>query len=249
MIKKITIGLLVLLTGVSVASAQTRSNFEEEVSVGVHGGLNLSQVRFLHNDITYSSNLGDLGYRKGAEMGASVRFIAQKHFGVQLEVDYLQNGWKEKWTNPMAINEVEFQGATIERGLNYLSIPLLAHIYFGDKHRLFVNFGPRMAFLLNSGKTKHTLSDSQMEILQTNNPNDPRINEDIEPNNTDYALCAGAGYEFHISKLSVLAEARWNYGLHDVFEHSRSAVFQRSNSQTFTFTLGVMMPVFKFHSN
>jgi len=249
MLKRITISLIVFLGWASTASSQVRSRFEEEISVGVQGGLALSQVRFMHNDVTYANNLGDLGYRKGADFGAMIRFIAQKHFGLQLEANYMQGGWTEKWNDFTIVNEQQFLNGTIERELDYLSIPLLAHIYFGNTHRLFFNFGPKMGLLMGTGKTKSNLTAEQEQAILTNNWNDPRINEDIEENKVDFGLCVGGGYEFHLNKLSVLAEARWNYGLKDVFEHDRSAVFQRSNNQMFTFTLGVMMPVLKFHSN
>ncbi|MCQ2192816.1 MAG: PorT family protein [Paludibacteraceae bacterium] len=249
MIKKIAISLLALFALATATNAQTRSKFEEEISVGVQGGLNLSQVRFMHNDITYANNLGDLGYRKGAVMGASARFIAQKHFGLQLEVNYQQSGWYEKWNDPTTINGIQFQGAEIEREIDYITIPLLAHIYFGEKNRLFFNFGPKLATKLGTDDKKFSLTEEQLNALITNNANDPRIEHTIKEKKVDYGLCVGAGYEFHLNKLSVLAEARWHYGLADIFEHDRYAVFQRSNNQYFSFTLGVMMPVLKFHSN
>lgn len=242
--------ILLCLAGLATtASSQTRSQFEEELSIGAQGGLNLAQVRFLHNDVTYASNLGDLGYHKGGSAGISARFIAQKHFGLQLEANYLQCGWFEKWNEPTLINGVEFEGTTIQRAINYVSIPLLAHIYFGNKNRFFVNMGPKLGLLVGTKNKLNQLSPAQIEALGANNSNDPRINEGIDENKTDYGFCAGAGYELHLKKASILAEARWGYGLQDVFEHGRSAVFQRSNNQTFTFTLGVMMPVLKFHSN
>ncbi|MCQ2207244.1 MAG: PorT family protein [Paludibacteraceae bacterium] len=249
MLKKLAISLIVLLGWANTATSQVRSRFEEEIGVGVQGGLALSQVRFLHNDVTYSNNLGDLGYRKGADFGAMVRFIAQKHFGLQLEANYTQSGWKEKWNDPTTINEQQMVDGTIEREIDYLNVPLLAHIYFGNTHRMFFNFGPKIGFLLGTGDNKTNLTPEQQQAILTNNWNDPRLNETIEENKVDLGLCVGAGYEFHLSKVNILAEARWHWGLKDVFEHDRSAVFQRSNNQLFTFTLGVMMPVIKFHSN
>ena len=78
MLKKITICLIAFLGWSSTAYSQVRSRFEEEISVGVQGGMALSQVRFMHNDITYANNLGDLGYRKGADIGGP--FYSTKAF-------------------------------------------------------------------------------------------------------------------------------------------------------------------------
>ena len=109
MLKRITICLIAFLGWSSTAYSQVRSRFEEEISVGVQGGMALSQVRFMHNDITYANNLGDLGYRKGADVGVAVRFIAQKHFGLQLEASYIQGGWYERWNDYTVVNEQQWR--------------------------------------------------------------------------------------------------------------------------------------------
>ncbi len=249
MIKRTIIALLSVLAFTSNTIAQERSHFEEEVAIGVQGGLNLAQVRFLHNDVSYANNLGDLGWRSGATAGASVRFIAQKHFGIQLEANYLQNGWKEKWKDDEKIGDISFADASTERTINYLSVPVLAHIYFGNTNRLFFNLGPKLAVMVGKGKNKNNLNEEQKQLILSNNSEDPRLNDKIEPRNMDYGLCAGFGYELHLNKFSILAEFRYTYGLQDVFDHSRSATFQRSNNQDIQFTLGVMLPVLKFHSN
>lgn len=231
-----------------VAFGQTRSNFEEEVAIGATGGMNLSQVRFLHNNIMSENELGDMGWKKGATFGLAGRFIAQKHFGLQLEVNYLQGGWSEKFDEEATANNISFAGATTNGELNYLSIPLLAHIYFGNKSRFFVNVGPKMGFLLNS-KAENTFTDEQLNVINTNNPRDPRINDNTKAKKNDYGICIGGGYELHLNKLSILTELRWSYGLQDVYSHEKKDVYQRSNNQNVSISIGILMPVVKFHSN
>ena len=238
---------LLLILGTASAMGQTRSKFEEEVSIGAQGGLNLSQVRFLHNDVSYENELGNLGWRSGASAGVAVRFIAQKHFGIQLEANYLQCGWKEDFDNGTTINGVNFSKGTTERELDYLSVPLLAHIYFGNKVRFIVNLGPKVGYLMNTSD-KCGLTSEQIDAIAKDNEKDPRINQSIKENKFDYGLCVGGGIEWHAGKVDLLGEVRWTYGLQDAYDHSKSDVYQRSNNQNFTFTLGVMMPVIKFHS-
>ena len=245
---KIATMLALCCTLATAAMSQVRSQFLEEIAVGVHGGLNLAQVRMLHNDLSYNNQIGDLGYRPGAVIGITARFIAQKHFGLQLEADYLQGGYKEKFDSEASVNNVNFAGAESERETDYLSIPLLAHIYFGNTNRFIINLGPKIAFKTGSD-TKKSFNAEQTAVIAKDNGNDPRINNKIEEKKTDYGLCLGAGYECHLNKVDITAEFRWTYGLQDVYPHSKTDVFQRSNNQMFQFTLGVMMPVVKFHSN
>jgi hypothetical protein len=142
---------------------------------------------------------------------------------------------------------VNFSKGTTERELDYLSVPLLAHIYFGNKVRFIVNLGPKVGYLMNTSD-KCGLTSEQIDAIAKDNEKDPRINQSIKENKFDYGLCVGGGMEWHAGKVDLLGEVRWTYGLQDVYDHSKSDVYQRSNNQTFTFTLGVMMPVIKFHS-
>lgn len=239
---------LLLVFASVVANAQTRSRFEQEVSVGGSVGLNMSQVRFLHNDLMNSNQLGELGWTKGVTAGVSMRYIAQKHFGVQLEVNYAQCGWYEKYENKgggsVFVNGVDLTGKVIEQDLSYINVPLLAHIYFGNDFRFFVNFGPKIGFLIDEGD-KCDDPDIKGALIE----NDPRVRKDIEESKFDYSLCAGCGFEVNLGKVKTLAEFRWMYGLQDVYPHERDDAFQRSNNQNLAFTLCVFLPVAKFHSN
>lgn len=246
--KKTKALIILLLASIFAANAQVRSRFEEEIAIGAQGGLNLSQVRFLHNDLTSENELGNIGWNKGASFGISTRFIAQKHFGLQLEFNYLQGGWSESFDEDATAGGLDFANATTQGKISYLSIPLLAHIYFGDTHRFFMNFGPKMGILLDASK-ENTFTAEQKDYILENNPRDPRLNEEIEENTMDYGICVGGGYECHLKRISILAEVRWTYGLQDVYPHSKKDVYQRSNNQDFSFCLGILFPVAKFHSN
>ena len=232
----------------AVAEAQTRAKFEQEVAVGVVSGMNMSQVRFLHNDLTSENQIGDIKWRHGATIGVAGRYIAQKHFGIQLEVNYLQGGWKDKFQETATANGISFAGAETDGKLDYMSIPLLAHIYFGNKARFFVNVGPKIGFLMKCER-EYEFTEEQFELINSTNPNDPRINDSIEEKKTDYGICIGGGFEWHAKHIDLFAEARWTYGLQDVYPHDKKDVFQRTNNQNISLCVGVLLPVVKFHSN
>ena len=108
---------------VTISISAQRRTFLQEFSLGVNGGVNFSKVSFLHNDPMQSYELGSLGYILSPKLGLSARYISQNHFGVQIEINYLQSGWKEVFKSndnlPTTINGVIFEGVEISRKLNY----------------------------------------------------------------------------------------------------------------------------------
>lgn len=248
--------LLLWLFGVSTASAQARKNFLQEVSVGAFGGVNMSQVRFLHNSTAYSTMIGDqsLFNKRGGTFGVSARYISQDHFGVIFDLSYTSKGYREIFrprngedVRLVGLKEkrVDFNGVDLDRTISYLDIPILAHIYFGSKSRFYVNIGPQMSFKL-SEKDKSIINETQKEILTMA---DPRINQSIATDKVDFALHAALGYDLHLEKVSAMLELRWAYGVHDLYPHSKADWFQRSNTQNLGLVLRVYVPVKKFHSN
>jgi len=76
----------------------------------------------------------------GIHGGMAVKYISEKHLGLIAEVNYSQRGWTEEF-DPT-------DGFSYNRRLNYLELPIMTHIYFGNKIRFIVNIGPQISFLL-----------------------------------------------------------------------------------------------------
>ncbi|MCK9155869.1 MAG: PorT family protein [Paludibacteraceae bacterium] len=229
-------------------SAQKRNQFKQEIQVGINGGVNFGKISFLHNDKNANSRyLGTMSMRQGIKAGVSCRYIAQKHFGIQLEANYVEGGWKEKFRDVNYLNNgVNVEGLTIERSLGYLEIPLLAHIYFGNKFRYFFNMGPKFGYLLNVGdvQTNRPIDENtfQVGVLK-----DPRIEKDPSYHKADYGLSIGAGIEFPIWKTRTILEGRYTFGFGDICPNSKTELYQRSNNQMVAVTLAVMLPVYEFY--
>ncbi|MCQ2198980.1 MAG: PorT family protein [Paludibacteraceae bacterium] len=248
--------VFIWLLCISSASAQARRNFLQEVSVGAFGGVNMSQVRFLHNSTAYSTMIGDqsLFNKRGGTFGVSARYIAQEHFGVILDLSYTSKGYCEIFRPRngedvrlvgLKDKRVDFNGVDLDRTISYLDIPILAHIYFGSKSRFFLNIGPQMSFKL-SEKDNSIINEVQKEILTFS---DPRINRSIATDKMDFSLHAALGYDLHLDKVSAMLELRWAYGVHDLYPHSKADWFQRSNTQNLGLVLRAYVPVKKFHGN
>ena len=193
--------------------------------------------------------LGNINLRMGIKGGISARYISAKHFGIQLEINYAEGGWNEKFQpengNPVYVKSIDFTNVKISRRLNYIDIPLLAHIYFGEKIRFFVNLGPKLGILASYQELKHNMTTEQIAAFKQN---DPRI-YDKGHRSFDYGLAVGGGLDFKIGRLHAIAEGRYTFGFGDVYRNSKSDIYQRSNNQFLAVSLAVLMPVKTFLGN
>ena len=217
--KRIVFLTIALLTFFN-ASAQ---DFNPQLSIGAKGGVSLSQTMFSPN-IDQSFIIGQCG-------GIMVRYIEENHFGLIGEINWVNRGWKETFKD----TSYEFS-----RKLNYLQIPLLAHIYFGsDRAKVFLNAGPEIGFLISNSSTMN-FNPNDVESLE----DFPEFHETAQmtmdiKNKIDYGISAGLGVEISInSKHSLLMEGRFYYGLNNVFGANKKDVFSASNGIAIMATLG-----------
>ncbi|WP_300727187.1 porin family protein [uncultured Bacteroides sp.] len=188
-----------------------RHNF----SVGVNGGVNLSSVSF--DPSIKQNNL------IGPEFGVTLRYVSEKYFkmicGIQMEINYSQRGWKEKIEDE--------SGDSYQRAMNYLEIPILAHLAFGkDKGygvRFVVNLGPQVGFLLSEKTTQSAEFHPEMR------PNGVTAQYDMPAEvKFDYGLIGGVGLEIRTGIGSFLAEGRYYFGLSDFYNSTKKDYFSRS---------------------
>ena len=177
-----------------------------EVYFGVHGGVTASTVQFSPtvpnmSPITDAVVLGGNG-------GLVFRWSGQKCCAVQVELNYLQRGWREA-------NEE----GTYTRALHYIELPFLMHIYFGSSTvRGFVNLGPQIGYCVydNSGiGTKQTSEVHQYSPIE-------------KP--FDWGIAGGLGFYVRSRKAGLYQlEVRYNYSLGTLFDDSLTAHFRNSN--------------------
>ncbi|VBB48570.1 conserved hypothetical protein [uncultured Paludibacter sp.] len=191
----------------STLFSQTVLLTPSEKYIGTSHGVNTSMVLF---NPSVDQNYLFLGYNAGI----SYRYITEKHFGLQLELKYSQRGWSES------------DGKYIRR-INYLELPMLTHLYFGNTHRFIFNLGPKIGYMLNESVVKNTAS----------NPSSEQYKDVYFP--FDYGLTAGFGYNLHTHNAGVYEiELRGYYGLSDIFANSKSDYFSTSNYLNISLNLG-----------
>ena len=191
---------------------EERSN----LAVGVNLGMNMTKVDFSPRIKQKSHN--------GMALGVTARYMCEKYFnmmcGIQAEINYTQRGWKEDIDDG--------SDNTYSRTMNYIEVPLLAHLAFGkdalDKGtKFFINMGPQVAFFLNE---KEKMSEDWNPAYRPNGVNQ-QYGKWVE-NKFDYGLLGGLGMEFSTKAGHFLLEGRYYYGLADFWGSTKKDEFGRS---------------------
>lgn len=212
--KTIGIWLLVWFFSLPVKAqlGEERHNF----SIGVNAGLNMSSVSFEPSIKQNKQN--------GMAFGATARYMSEKYFkmmcGIQAELNYSQRGWNEKIEDG--------SNDTYNRTMNYLEIPLLAHLAFGKDSqekgmKFFINMGPQIAFFLNETEN---MSEKWNPDYRPNGVTQ-QYGKMVE-NKFDYGILGGAGLELSTGIGHFLLEGRYYYGLSDFYKSTKKDDFGRS---------------------
>lgn len=177
--------------------------------VGFNAGANMTMMRFSPK-LKTKMNIGAVG-------GITWRYVTDKHCGIQMELNYVQRGWKE-------------DDADYTRCLDYLEIPLLTHIYFGKKVRFTFTLGPKISYLVSD---RHRGKD------------DPLCDVDQYGLNSkfDYGICGGPGLEVHGKRHVFFLDSRFCYGLGNAFSIKKSSTpqYDASSAYTVSVTLGYLI--------
>lgn len=217
------IAIITLLTGlIGTFECYSQRHYSSQVSLGVKAGADLSRIFF-------NPSVKQL-LKPGFEMGLMFRYVEETHFGLIAEANFIQRGWKENF---------EGEPFNYQRTIDYIQIPLLAHIYFGRRGKFFVNIGPEFGIRLDD-VMKANFDPAQASSLP-DFPKYHRVSQYDEPvkQKLDYGICAGLGGEFSINpRNSLILETRFYYGLGNLFGASRNDTFNASNSMALEFTVG-----------
>lgn len=213
-IKHLTLTLLcfsTLCTGLRAQVGEQRYN----LALGVNGGINMNKVSFVPR--VNQKNL------MGINAGLTARYISEKYFGMicgaQMELNFSQRGWDEYYEN--------YPDVHYTRTMNYIEVPLLAHLAFGKEKSLqiYLNLGPQIAFLL--GDSRKTSGDME-GMLNENLYVETEQHDMAIDNRFDYGITGGLGVELHTKLGHFLVEGRYYFGLADIFSSSKKDYFDRS---------------------
>ena len=201
-----------------------------DLSLGVNAG-------YVMSDIGFVPKVSQNRYT-GFTAGISAKYVCEQYFktlcSVYGEVNISQSGWKENIVDAdkqPVINTVTGLAEEYSRTLNYIQVPVFAHLAWGREHKgvqFFFQIGPQFGFLL-SESTKMNFDFAQRNIAARASKMAAQDTMKVE-HRFDYGIAAGFGLEYVHPKIGhFLIEGRYYYGLGNIYGDRKKDVFQKSN--------------------
>lgn len=238
--------IILLLSVVSVAIRAQVGSHRNDFSVGFNAGYVLSDVGFTPKV--------SQGYHSGFTGGLSAKYVCEKYFSticsILAEINYSQGGWKEDirdGENNAVINPVTGIAEKYSRTINYIQIPVFAHLAWGREERglqFFFQAGPQMGIYLSESTSTNFDFDTR-NTTDRSNTIAAQDTMSVE-NKFDYGIAVGAGIEYSRPKLGhFLLEARYYYGLGNIYGDSKKDYFGKSNIGNIVFKLTYLFDITK----
>ncbi len=217
-----------------------------DFTLGVNGGYLLSNVSFTPKV--------PQGYHGGITGGLSMRYVCEKYFktiaSVYAEINYSQLGWKEDILdrqNQPVINGVTGMAEKYSRTINYVQVPIFAHLAWGKENKglsFFVNLGPQFGFYLG----ENTNTNFNITECNTSDRVSTIVVQDTMAveNKFDYGIAVGAGLEYSLPHVGhFLLEARYYYGLGNIYGDTKRDYFGSSNYGNIVFKAAYLFDITK----
>ncbi|MBQ6777483.1 MAG: PorT family protein [Paludibacteraceae bacterium] len=221
---RIIILLLVLTATFASLNAQTRLR-QPEMYFGAHGGV-IASITMFTPEVPGTRELLKTALL-GGNAGLMFRYCSNRYFGLQVELNWMQRGWREN-TNDDSLN------VHYTRRLDYLELPFLTHFYFGKKNwKGFINLGPQVGVCIH-------------EYMSGSEHQDPdhRTQYSTLDNIVDWGLAVGVGFYCNSKKAGVFQfEARFDYSFGNYFNDSKRDYFQTSNPLSLSLNVGYLWDV------
>jgi hypothetical protein len=224
-------------------TAQVGSH-RNEFAVGVNGGYVLSNVGFVPK-VTQTFHGGMTG-------GVSFRYISEKYFqtlcSIHAEINYVQAGWKEdivNLQNEPVLNKNTGLAEEYSSTINYIQVPVFAHLAWGKEQRGFQFFfqaGPQFGYMLNEN-TQINFELNQANVQDRANTETTQYKMPVE-HKFDYGIVAGIGVEYSLPKVGhLLLDARYYYGLGNLYGDTKRDYFARSNLSNIQLRLSYLFDI------
>lgn len=199
-IKNATYYRLLLFLGFMVPGilfAQTLESYPKQMGFGIKGGASYSTL-------VLGIPIQQMNAGIDPTFGLIFNYIDKKTVGIQLELNYVSKSWEE---NPSG-------DYLFTSKLDYIELPMLTTLHFGNKLKFLVNFGPYLSILLNQ-ESYHNVDESSSYFDSYESRN---------PRKGDFGMTGGAGLRFQ-NKLGLFQlEARYSFGFQNIYDAVESDI-------------------------
>lgn len=237
---------LFVLFAVSLSAYAQVGEYRNVLGVGVNGGYMLSRVNF-------TPRVPQL-YLGGLTGGLSIRYTCEKYFSticsLSAEFNVSQTGWKEDILNSRdepVINTVTGEPEKFQRKMTYFQLPLFAHLAWGREEKglnFFFRAGPQFGYHLGD-KSEMNFEFERRNIVERRSTVTKQDTMAVE-HKLEYGITAGAGLEYSHPKLGhFLLEARYYFGLGNMYGDSKRDYFATSNFNSMMIKLTYLTDLFR----
>ena len=185
-----------------------------------------------------------------------MRYTSEKYFksirAIVGDVNIAQMGWKEDILNANdepVINSVTGVAEEYERQLTYIQVPLMARLGWGRERngfQAFFQLGPQVGMFLGDKKKSNFDYDSRNRGDRVGALRDAVMDTLGIQRKFDYGITAGLGLEYSHPKVGhFLIEARYYYGLGDIYKNTKTDYFTRRNISGILIKLTYLWDVIK----
>lgn len=199
----------------------------DALAIGVNAGMTWNSVSF---DPTIKQK-----QLMAPTFGITFRATSEKYFATvcafQIELNYARLGWKED----IMSSQNQPLPDTYERRLDYIEMPLLARLGWGREEKGMMGYllaGPQLGYCFGE-KEVYGASWTLNEAGDPDRSNGMFAQYGLSIDKKfDYGITAGLGGELNTHAGHFMLDARYYYGLSDLFKNGKKDVFGRSNHGT-----------------
>lgn len=209
----IAVTALLLLSAASYAQKNT-------FAVGARGGVNISRLCCGSMELNEDYKFGE-----GPSIGLTASYGISDHFSIMAELNMATQGGKKNGmqaVTPGTNGSVLYANFDNKTVLNYLELPILARVTFGEKFKYYINAGPYVGYLLSA---RNVTSGSSMlysdkagthvEYSAVQNfESDKKVTDQFTTIN--YGLTGGVGAGYMFAKHGVWLDGRYVLGIPNI---------------------------------
>jgi hypothetical protein len=235
--------------------------FGVEVKAGGHGGLSIPNIRGSQDD-PFSRGFTS---RQGPFFGIFLETELAPHWSLVAELNYTSQGGLRKGLQPITMDlssslplppdtvlYATFRNETI---LDYLEVPIMGRLAFGNKLRVFINAGPYVGILLRAravtkgtsalyldeGGTMPIIIPPDTEPLEVDLGADTNVKDSLK--STNIGLAGGGGLMYPLGPGELILEAHFQLGLSTI--QRDVATSGKSQTGAVVISLGYSLPLAK----
>jgi len=203
-----------------------------QISVGVRGGVNISNVR---------PNPFDFKSKPGVNAALLINIPVNRYLSLQVEPGFSQRGAKVDIDGRWLVDSVWQRSHTFGKILlGYLEVPMLLQYkpQIG-KFEGIVSLGPELRFRVGSQKLKSTTQNYKDDELVENTYSEYDLTNPNGYRAFDFGLAGGAGLAYPLKFGRIFTEARYHLGLRKMTTGSDL------HNRGMSVHVGVLIPVMK----